>query len=206
VVVVGGVGVVRRRDRPSRWLVPITLVCVWPMMALFSPLIWSADGRYNVISFPFIAIAVAAALTAVPMPDRRWATAAAVTLVVAWGAVFVWPHTRDVVADPPDDPNAALTELVAFLDAEGIDRVAGSYWRVLTVEYGSDRRIIGAVSPPDPVRFPDRQRAVQDSPPETVAFVFPPWAEDATKLWMPPESYERIVVGDTVVYLPLARA
>ena len=204
-VVLGCIGLVRRDDRRSRWLVPITLIAVWPLMALFSPLIWSADGRYNVISFPFVAIAVASALTLLPAADPKWLTTAGVALVAIWGAVFVWPHTSDVVADRSTDPNASLYDLVDFLEAEGIDRVAGSYWRVLTVEYGSDRSIIGAISPPEPVRFPDRQRIVQGSPPEDVAFVFPPWAEDPTKLWMPPENYERIVVGDTVVYLPLAR-
>ena len=204
-VVVGCTGLVRRSDRRSRWLVPLTLIAVWPLMALFSPLIWSADGRYNVISFPFIAIAVASALTAIPAANPRWLTTAAVVLVAGWGAVFVWPHTSDVIANRSSDPNASLSELVDFLEAEGIDQVAGSYWRVLTVEYGSDRSIIGAVSPPEPVRFPDRQRTVQGSPPENVAFVFPPWAEDSSKLWMPAENYERVVVGDTVVYLPLAR-
>ena len=205
-VVLGCIGLVRRDERRSRWLVPITLIAVWPLMALFSPLIWSADGRYNVISFPFVAIAVASALTLLPAASPKWLTTAGVTLVAVWGAVFVWPHTSDVIADRSTDPNVPLYDLVDFLDAEGIDRVAGSYWRVLTVEYGSDRSIIGAISPPEPVRFPDRQRTVQGSPPQDVAFVFPPWAEDPTKLWMPPENYERIVVGDTVVYLPLARS
>jgi hypothetical protein len=187
-------------------LVPLTLVAVWPLMALFSPLIWSADGRYNVISFPFVAIAVASALTAITATDPRRLTVAAVALVVGWGAVFVWPHTSGVVADRSTDPNAALFDLVDFLDSEGIDRVAGSYWRVLTVEYGSDRRIIGAVSPPDPVRFPDRQRLVEGTDPDRVAFVFPISADDPSKLWEPDGGYERLVVGDTVVYLPLARS
>ena len=40
----------------------------------------------------------------------------------------------------------------------------------------------------------------------SVAFVFPIGAEDTTKLWMPPERYERVVVGNTVVYLPLPAA
>jgi hypothetical protein len=84
--------------------------------------------------------------------------------------------------------------------------VAGSYWRVLTIEYASDRRIIGAVTPPFPIRFPERQRIVESSPAVDVAFVFPLGAEDESKLWMPPDAYERVVVGDTVVYLPLARS
>jgi hypothetical protein len=205
-VVVGCVTLVRRGERRSRWLVPVTVVAVWPLMALFSPLIWSADGRYNVISFPFVAIAVASAVAAIPASEPKWLTVGAVALVVGWGAVYVWPHTSEVVAVRSGDPNASLYELVDFLDAQGIERVAGSYWRVLTVEFATDRDILGAVSPPEPVRFPDRQRVVEASPPEQVAFIFPPWAEDPSKLWMAPVDYERIVVGDTVVYLPLARS
>jgi GT2 family glycosyltransferase len=205
-VVVGCVTLVRRGERRSRWLVPVTVVAVWPLMALFSPLIWSADGRYNVISFPFVAIAVASAVAAIPASEPKWLTVGAVALVVGWGAVYVWPHTSEVVAVRAGDPNASLYELVDFLDAQGIERVAGSYWRVLTVEFATDRDILGAVSPPEPVRFPDRQRVVEASPPEQVAFIFPPWAEDPSKLWMAPVDYERIVVGDTVVYLPLARS
>ena len=204
-VVVGCVTLVRRSERRSRWLVPVTVVAVWPLMALFSPLIWSADGRYNVISFPFVAIAAAGAVAAIPASRPKWLTVGAVALVVGWGAVYVWPHTDEVASVRSGDPNATLYELVDFLDAEGIELVAGSYWRVLTVEFATDRQIIGAVSPPEPIRFPDRQRAVEASPPEQVAFVFPNWAEDPTKLWMAPADYERIVVGDTVVYLPLAR-
>lgn len=200
--VAGCVSMIRSSERRSRWLVPITLIAVWPLMALFSPLIWSVDGRYNVISFPFVAIAVASILLALPALTPRAASAAAVGIVVVWGAVYVWPHTADVAADRPTDPNGPLFELVDYLDSEGIDRVAGSYWRVLTVEFASDRRIIGAVSAPDPVRFPDRQRAVEATSPDDVAFVFPPWAEDPGALWQPSGGYERVVVGDTVVYLP----
>jgi GT2 family glycosyltransferase len=199
----GSVTLIRRGGRRSRLLVPVVVVMVWPMMALFSPLIWSQDGRYNVIAFPFVCLAVAAGLSGVAATGRMRTVSAAV-VVVAWLALYVGPHTSDVVASRDVDPNASLYELIDFLEVQGIDRVAGSYWRVLTVEYGSDRRIIGAVSPPAPARFPVRQRAVEGTPPSQVAFVFPEGAEDPTKLWMAPTHYERIVVGDTVVYLPLA--
>lgn len=201
----GALTLVRGSERRSRILVPVVVVAVWPMMALFSPLIWSQDGRYNVIAFPFVCLAVAAGLSALPARRRVRAVSAAVVLA-AWIGLYVWPHTSDVVATRDVDPNAPLYELIDFLDAQGVDRVAGSYWRVLTVEYGSDRRIIGAVSAPDPVRFPDRQRTVEATPPERVAFVFPTWAEDPSKLWQPDGGYERLLVGDTVVYLPLARS
>ncbi len=200
----GAMLMIRRSERRSRWLVPIALVAVWPLMALFSPLAWSADGRYNVISFPIIAIAVATSVAHVAeLAPRnvRWAPAA--LAVAIWIGVFVWPHLDRKVAVVEVDANAPLIEVVDYLSARGFDRVAGSYWSVLTIEYATDREVIGAVSPPDPVRFPDRQREVEATDPELVAFVFPPWADDQSKLWLPVDRYERNLVGGTVVYLPI---
>ncbi len=202
----GALTLLRASRRRSRVLVPSALVFVWPMMALFSPLIWSQDGRYNVIAFPIVALAVASSLTAIPISGRSVRTATAVAAVAVWGAVLMWPHLDRAVAWRTGDANAELYELVDRLDGEGIDRVAGSYWRVLTIEYASDRRIIGAVTPPFPIRFPERQRTVESSPAVEVAFVFPLGAEDEGRLWLAPDAYERVVVGDTVIYLPLARS
>lgn len=199
--IVGCVGLIRGSARRSRFLLPIVLVAVWPLMALFSPLIWSADGRYNIISFPFVVLAAASALAVVPVRGR-WLTGAAVSFVVLWSAVYVWPHTDDVIGSERIDANASSYAVVDYLETAGIDRIAGSYWRVLTVEYLSDREIIGAVTWPGAIRFPERQRDVQASPPEEVAFVFPTWADEPGLLWMPPDEYERVVVGDTVVYVP----
>jgi len=204
-VIIGCVALVRRSERPSRWLVPVTLVAVWPLMALFSPLIWTDDGRYNVLTFPLVALAVASAIRAVPTKSNRALVLTGVAVVLGWFAVYVGPHTSRVVEQTSIDPNAALYAVVDYLESNEITEVAGSYWRVLTIEFASDRRISGAVvSPPDAVRFPDRQRRVQASSPDEVAFVFPIWVDEPSKLWMPPDNYERVVVGDTVVYLPTA--
>ena len=76
-VIVGCVVLVRSGERRSRFLLPSTVVAVWPLMALFSPLIWSADGRYNVISFPFVSLAAASAMTAIQIGED--------------GPLLVWP-------------------------------------------------------------------------------------------------------------------
>jgi hypothetical protein len=206
-VVIGTIALHRRSERASRWMIPFALTASWPIMAMFSPLVFAQDGRYGVIVFPFVAIAVAASIVLLEPLSRRISSGLIYAGVsVMWVAVLVLPHAHREYGLDAGDPNASLYELVDFLDAQGIERVAGSYWRVLTVEFATDRDILGAVSPPEPVRFPDRQRVVEATPPEQVAFIFPPWAEDPSKLWMAPVDYERIVVGDTVVYLPLARS
>lgn len=200
--VAGAVSMVRRSDRPSRWLLPLALVTVWPLMALFSPLIWSQDGRYNVIAFPLVALAVAAASLA--WPDGRGRQVLGISVVVLWVAVLVWPHTSRYVLTERVDPDQPLTELVEFLEANGVDRIAGSYWRVLLVEYVTDREIVGAVFHPFPVRFPERQRIVEATPPTDVTFVLAIEADTPEVLWLPVDRYERQVVGRSVVYLPLS--
>jgi hypothetical protein len=123
--------------------------------------------------------------------------------VAAWTGVYVWPHTDRSVATATVDANEGLHQLVDLLEDRGVERISGSYWRVLTVEYATDREIIGAVSPPDAIRFPERQREVEATPPDQVTFVFPVGADQPDKLWMPVHRYERLEVGNSVVYLPL---
>lgn len=200
--VAGCVASVRGGHRRSRWLLPSILIGAWPLMALFSPLIFAVDGRYNVITFPFVAIAVASSLRYVHADGRRMATAA-VVFVGLWACVTVWPHTARIAQGGSGDPNAAVHEVVEFLEDSGVEFVAGSFWTVLPIEFVSDREISGAVISPAPVRFPERQRAVEAAPPQEVAFVFPLWAEEPAALWMPADQYERSVVADTVVYLPV---
>ena len=54
------------------------------------------------------------------------------------------------------------------------------------------------------MRFPERQRIVEATAPADIAFVFPNWADNPSKLLDPVGGYERVVVADTVVYLPIA--
>jgi hypothetical protein len=200
-VVSGCVAIVRSSSRPSRMIVPITALGVWPLMATLSHLSLSADGRYGVIAFPAVALAVAGNVRW--FDERaRWARLASFGVVGVWLALFVWPHTSRSVATETVDANAGLFEVIDLLDDNGVDRVAGSYWRVLTTEYASDLRIQGAVLTPPVVRFAERQRQVQSGDPTRVAFLFELGAEDTRLLWMPPERYQRVEVGDTVVYLP----
>ena len=83
----------------------------------------------------------------------------------------------------------------------GVDRVLGSYWGVLPVEFAADRRIVGGVTDGWIVRFPERQRTVQSSPPETVAFVFRIEDDNPNALWLPFEEYRRDVVAGVMAVL-----
>jgi hypothetical protein len=84
--------------------------------------------------------------------------------------------------------------------------VYGSYWAVLPVDFAGDNRIISGVFPFWPIRFPDRQRIVGATPPENVAVIYMGYDEDQAQLLMPADQYERIVIGDRVLYLPLRSA
>ena len=66
VVVSGG------RSHGAGWLLPAVLVGVFPIMALFENLIFAIDGRYAIISFPFLVIAMAIGVDALAGRDDPW--------------------------------------------------------------------------------------------------------------------------------------
>lgn len=201
-IVVGLVTTVRSGTGRSRWLLPLVVVAAFPIMAAFESLIYAADGRYGVITYPFLVLALAVAVDEAMgrRPPRSIAVAAGVTAV--WLAGFVAPGVRPLL-DRAGDPNDAVGEVVDRLDDAGIEYVNGSYWGVLPVEFAGDRRIVGAVTPDWPVRFPERQRIVEAAPAERVAFVFRLDNEAPSRLWLAPDAYRREEIGGFVLYLPL---
>ena len=74
------VTLVRRPGPRSRLLLPAVLVGAFPIMALFENLIFATDGRYGIITFPFLVLAVAIAVDALlrrfspARRDRQWAS------------------------------------------------------------------------------------------------------------------------------------
>ena len=190
-----------RRGRAERVLVA-PLVLAWPLMSLFGNLEYVADGRYGIIVFPFVVIAVVVggSMVARKIDGPRPVVIAA----IAWIGLLVVPWAASNLGDTVDDPNADVGAVVDALTERGISRVAGNFWWVLPVEYQSDRRIRGeVVGNPYVVRLPESHEIVEAADDSEVAFVFDSSDDDVSRLRMPIDRYERREVGRAVLYVPL---
>ena len=200
-----GLWSIARNAARSRSVLLAVVGAVFFLMAFLSNLIYANDGRYAVISFPFLLIALAAGIDRLAgqrPPIRTVAVLVAASAI--WIVGFVRPEAQPFLDARGVDPNAELDEIVDLLDERGIDRIYGSYWAVLPVEFVGDDRIVGAVFPFWPIRFPERQRTVGATDPRDVAVVYLRRDEDPAQLLLAPEQYERVEIGDRVLYLPLA--
>lgn len=204
-VVVGCVIIVRTSERPSRWIVPVGLLCL-PLMALLPHLVYVDDGRYAIIPFPLIAIALGVAGTRLIASIKRQRAALALAgLAAAWVMVTTLPFLDRQHTALDDDPNAWQERVITRLEELGINRLAGTFWFVLPIEYRSDRAIRVAIAGnPYVIRFPDSQRLVQATPPDEVAFLFPPGEHDPGWFYLPVDAYEREDLGGMILYIPLA--
>lgn len=215
VVVVGGLlilgwfgvaSLVRRGRQGTLILAP--LILGWFLMALIGSLSFTVDGRYGIIQFPFIVLVIAAGIaTVTDGSSERWGRigggVASSALLGAWVLVLFLPWWWEATRGERVDPNDDFAAVIELLDEHEISHVAGTYWRVLNLEYMSDRRIRAAViTHPPIVRFPDSQRLVEAQPAETVAFVFELWQDDDWRLIGPRDHYDRIIIRDMIVYLP----
>ncbi len=201
-----GVGlwtVARRGTGRGRAVLFVVLGSVFFLMAFLQNLIYANDGRYAMISLPFVLVALAAGIDALAGRRPAWRTIGVLGLVAAiWIGGFFRPANERYLDARGVDPNAQLDDIVDVLDERGITRVYGSYWAVLPVDFAGDNRIVSGVFPFWPIRFPDRQRIVGATPPEDVAVIFMRRDEDPANLLMAPDRYERLEIGDRVVYLP----
>ena len=199
--------IARRSSARGRVVLFVVLGAVFFLMAFLQNLIYANDGRYAMISFPFVLIALAAGIDRLASHRPPWRVIGVLTLVAAiWIVGFVRPNQQPFLDARGVDPNAQLDQIVDVLDERGINRVYGSYWAVLPVDFAGDNRIVSGVFPFWPIRFPDRQRIVGATPPENVAVIYMNYDEDLAYLLMPADQYERIVIGDRVVYLPIPGA
>ena len=205
--VYGVVVVVRRSEKTSRLLLPAVLIAVFPVMAYFPNLIFAIDGRYAIISFPFLIMAMASGVEALASRvSVRHSSAVLLTCALIWFGFLVLPTVKPLVTDRTSDPNADFAAVAELLNESGIERVYGSYWVSLPVEFVGDRDLVGAVFPFWPIRFPERQRTVGATDPEEIAVVFEAGAEDTTQLLLPVDQYDRSEIGSVVVYVPKATA
>jgi GT2 family glycosyltransferase len=196
--------IARRSSARGRVVLFVVLGVVFFLMAFLQNLIYANDGRYAMISLPFVLIALATGIDRLVGVRPPWRVVGVVTLVAAiWIIGFVRPNQQPFLDRRGVDPNAQLDEIVDLLDERGINRVYGSYWAVLPVDFAGDNRIVSGVFPFWPIRFPDRQRIVGATPPEQVAVIYTTDDEDPAHLLMPVDRYERIRIGGRILYLPL---
>jgi GT2 family glycosyltransferase len=206
-IALGVWAIARRSSARGRVVLFVVLGTVFFLMALLQNLIYANDGRYAMISFPFVLIALAAGIDQLAARRPPWRVVGVLTVVSGiWLVGFVRPNQQPFLDARGVDPNAQLDQIVDVLDERGLDRVYGSYWAVLPVDFAGDNRIVSGVFPFWPIRFPDRQRIVGATAPENVAVIYMTNDEDPAHLLMPADRYERIVVGDRVLYLPIPGA
>jgi hypothetical protein len=199
-----GAVVMWRREGRRNKLVPITLVAMVPLMALLPPLTFADDGRYAVIAFPFVVLAVAAVVDELlRLRPATLGVAGPIAIVAAWMALLVGPAVVDAARTVDENPNATIELVRDRLADAGFDTLNGSFWEVLPIDYVAEGDLRAAVLPYYSIRFPDEQRAVQATDPARVAFVFATFDERPDQLWMAPERYTRELIGDVVLYLPI---
>lgn len=200
-LVVWGCAVAWRRHRRTAAVLAAPLIAAWPAMAGLSNLSFVADGRYGIITFPFLVTAMAIGLGDL---IGRWRPSATVPLALTlWVALLALPWVTREAGRDLGDPNRHIQQVVETLRTEGFDRALGTYWWVLPVDLISDGEVLtGTSGHPSVVLLPRTQATVESTPPERLAFVFAPDAYAAELLRLPEDRYEQRRVGGALVLLP----
>lgn len=205
-IVVHGARIAWRRDPRAGAVLIAPLVASWPLMALLTNLAFIADGRYGIITFPFVIAALAIGVDDVLTRARRPAAGLAMVLTI-WVGVFTLPWLGAESGSDLGDPNDHVQRVVDVLDAAGVRYVEGTYWWVLPIEVISDRRIQAATAGhPDVVLLPRTQALVEAASDEEVAYVFSPDAFAPELLRLPEDRYRLRRVAGAVVLVPLDSA
>ena len=194
----------------------------WPILSLFSNMGFVTDGRYTIVGFPFLIIALVVGVRSLVLlvkSPQLTGFIAPVIVGVLWVSIFLIPWVNDYAPDVVDDPNADVQSIVDVLVADKYEYAAGNYWLTLPIEYQSNRQVLtavaghpwGAIFPWQPqfpwgVRFAQAQAEVMSADPSAVAYVFLPGDEQVDILRLPIEEYERQEVGGAVLYLPLVHS
>jgi 4-amino-4-deoxy-L-arabinose transferase-like glycosyltransferase len=204
-------GVVRLARLGSQGLVlALPTVLCWPILTLFNNMGFVDDGRYAIVGYPFLIVALVVGLRSLFVPTKwsQFAGYVAPPLVgVMWAGIFLIPWINDYAPDVVDDPNANVQAIVDVLVAEEYSYAVGNYWLALPIEYQSDRKVVTAVAGyPLVVRLAQTQSEVMAAAPSEVAHVFLLGDEQVDILRLPIEEYERREVGGAVLYLPLVHS
>jgi hypothetical protein len=211
---VAGVFIVWRRGAgTSRILLAVVLISALPLMALFPPLIFSADGRYAIIVLPFVVVAISATVAqTLSWLDERFGDGRQAAMMLAgaaavfaslWIAAYVVPEGRVWLSARDAEPNSGLYETLELLDEAGFNHLYGSWWAMTPVEFVADRRATGGTFGFEKRPFERRSQVVLAQAPTGVAFLLEPRHDNAELLFMPPDRYRREQIGNTIVLLPV---
>ena len=184
----------------GRQALPILVagVLAFPLLAMFKPLGFVADGRYAMPLLPQLLMGLGAWLLLVPARVREspWLV---VTVPTVWAVLLSVPVIHQQVGWQWVDPNADANQVVLELESRGIPYVAGDYWGAYLSDYLADGRLQAAVDVS--VRLSDEQLVVNAADPSQVAYVY---YDGATpRLRMPAENYQRLDVGLYDLYVPI---
>jgi hypothetical protein len=171
----------------------------FPLLAMFPPLGFVADGRYALPLLPQLLMGLGAWLLLIParIRDSPWLVVAVPT---GWALLLSVPVVHHQVGWEWLDPNADAKQLVRELESRQIRYVAGDYWVSYLADYLAGGRLQAAVDVS--IRLAEEQAAVNAADPLQVAFVY--YDRATPHLRMPLDRYQRLDVGDFDLYVPVA--
>lgn len=200
-LVAWGCVVAVRRHGASGAVLVAPLVLAWPAMSMLSNLSFVADGRYGVITFPFV---IAALVCGLGDLAARWPASRVLAVTLGmWVLLFTVPWVTREAGRDLGDPNAHVQRVIDTLEAEGVTRVLGTYWWVLPIDLISDGHILtGTVGHPDVILLPRTQASVETTPDDRLAYVFAPDAYAPELLRLAEDRYDLRRVAGAVVLIP----
>jgi hypothetical protein len=144
----------RRRPADLLLAVPPTVVVLY---AASDSTWYIGTPRYLLVTYPLLAVGLAALVPA----GGRAASRVATLLVVVLSAVLSLGFFRDLATTQPSTRNrdAVLRQLTDRLVAERETRVYAGYWTAMPLQYVAGDRLVVAVCSGVP-RFPEAQAAV----------------------------------------------
>jgi hypothetical protein len=173
-------------------------VLAFPLLAVFSPLGFIADGRYALPFLPQLLMGLGAWLMLLPASMRKspWLVA---VLPSAWALVLCVPIIHHQSGWQIVDPDVDAKRVVSELRMRNITYLDGDYWGTYLIDYLADGSL--QVSTDGTVRLEEEAAVVRGADPSAVAYIFK--AGEPPRLRLPVEDYQLINFGAYDLYVPL---
>jgi hypothetical protein len=173
-------------------------VLAFPVLALYAPLGFVADGRYAMPFLPQLLMGLGAWLLLVPerIRDSPWLL---VTVPTTWALLLSVPVVHQQVGWEWIDPDADAKQVVSELESRQIRYIAGDYWCAYLADYLADGRLQAAVDVS--VRLADEYATVSAADPSQVAYMYYDGADP--HLRMPVDQYQVVDIGIYDLYVPV---